>query len=454
MNKNQLLPSEAMGLPENILKHKWAGYFDDAIRAIDARLQMDIAPMLRDRLLIEREIIKRLPAQYPYTKSEAIDAVRAKVPDFTEAEFDRILAEGGVDFLYINGEIRFFESTPAGVLNWDKTLLPRCAKKMDISRPMLDAAIATMKQKGEMKLRLHLDVEYRIEDDAFIPGETYKLHMPVPKPSAQQSNIEIAADGIIGCENQPQRTVYFEKKMDENAPFKVSFSYDNHVKYIDPMARPDMGILYPNVPAPTADDLKELQPHIAFTPYLRHLAAQIKGDKTDNIDIARAVYEYVTKNVTYSFLRDYVLMDNMSEYMALGLRGDCGAQAILFIALCRLNGVPARWQSGLSARPDSLGPHDWAQFYCEEYGWLFVDVSFGGTAWRTEQIERWNFYFGNLDPYRMVANDQYMAALQPEPTGLRMDPFDNQSGECEVNGRMLLTDERAVRRTLRVDEGN
>ncbi|MFQ8759290.1 MAG: hypothetical protein ACLSAF_07420 [Intestinimonas sp.] len=32
--------------------------------------------------------------------------------------------------------------------------------------------------------------------------------------------------------------------------------------------------------------------------------------------------------------------------------------ALLFIALCRIAGVPARWESGLSVRPDHVGPHD------------------------------------------------------------------------------------------------
>ena len=36
--------------------------------------------------------------------------------------------------------------------------------------------------------------------------------------------------------------------------------------------------------------------------------------------------------------------------------GDCGVFALLFITLCRIAGIPARWQSGLAVRPGRVGP--------------------------------------------------------------------------------------------------
>lgn len=53
------------------------------------------------------------------------------------------------------------------------------------------------------------------------------------------------------------------------------------------------------------------------------------------------------------------------------------------------------------------GAHDWAQFYVEPYGWLYADPSFGGGAAREHNEARRLHYFGNLDPYRMVANTQF-----------------------------------------------
>ena len=46
-------------------------------------------------------------------------------------------------------------------------------------------------------------------------------------------------------------------------------------------------------------------------------------------------------------MREYFTISNISEYAATNLKGDCGVQAILFITLCRIAGIPAKWQSGL-----------------------------------------------------------------------------------------------------------
>ncbi len=451
MNLNHLLKTQSVPLPEDILKRKWAGDFDGCLAAIDARLERDITPLLRDRLTLERALITRLPVQYPYTKMEALAAIRERIPGFTEAEFDQVDRDGGMDFIYVHGEPRYFESVASTILDWDRKYLALSGSDASGERPIHDQAIAELKLKGTLGYRVRMKVSYRVNDEAFVPGETYRVHLPVPKPCAQQSNIRITAerDGYIAPESAPQRTVYYERNLAENRPFTVEYAYDSRIHYIDPIARPDIVTpLYPGVPQPTAEDLKELWPHLQFTPCLVELAKVIRGELTDKILIARACYDYVTTHVTYAYLRDYVLIDCMTDYMALGLRGDCGAQTLLFMGLCRLNGIPARWQSGTNARPDSTGSHDWCQFYVEPYGWLLADPSVGGGAWHAGQKERWHFYFGNLDPFRMIANDRYMADFDPPSRLLRGDPYDNQSGECEMGGRTLGTEERTVERAL------
>ncbi len=454
MNLNRLLQTQSVPLPEDILKRKWAGDFQGALRAIDARLEKDIAPLLRDRLTMERALIARLPIQYPYTKAEALAAIQKRIPGFTEAEFDRIDRDGGMDFIYVNGQPRYFESIPSTVIDWDRKYLALSGSDASGSRPILDDAIREMKQKGSLGYRVKFQVSYRVDDDAFVPGANYRVHLPLPKPCAQQSNIEITVQdgGYIAPETAPQRTVFYERILTENGPFTVSYAYDSRVHYVDLSACPDIVTpLYQGVPAPNAADLQELWPHIQFTPYLVELAKTVKGELTDKILIARACYDYVTTRVTYAYLRDYALIDCMTDYMALGLRGDCGAQTLLFMALCRLNGIPARWQSGTNARTDSTGAHDWCQIYLEPYGWVLCDVSFGGGAWHAGQMERWHFYFGNLDPFRMVANDRYMAEFDPPSRDLRSDPFDNQSGECEIDGKAIGSEQRTVRRGLELE---
>ncbi len=110
-------------------------------------------------------------------------------------------------------------------------------------------------------------------------------------------------------------------------------------------------------------------------------------------------------------MREYFTILQIPEYAVLNQKGDCGVQALLFITRCRCAGIPARWQSGLFVTPYSQGCHDWAQFYIAPYGWLFADPSFGGSGYRSGNLEKQEHYFGNLDPWRMVANSEFKKAL-------------------------------------------
>ena len=165
------------------------------------------------------------------------------------------------------------------------------------------------------------------------------------------------------------------------------------------------------------------------------LAEEIVGDEKRPLEIARKIYNYITEKVQYSYMKAYSLILDIPQYCARNLRGDCGVQALLFITLCRICGVPAGWQSGLYANSGYVGPHDWAMFYVEPYGWLYADPSFGGSAYAVGDENRRRFYFGNLDPYRMTANHAFQQEFAVKKQFMPIDPYDNQSGEIESETR-------------------
>ena len=171
----------------------------------------------------------------------------------------------------------------------------------------------------------------------------------------------------------------------------------------------------------------------------------MRGDEVIPIRIVRRIYDFITSRVRYAYVRAYRLIENGAEYAATNLRGDCGLQALLFITLCRILGIPARWESGLMADPTYIGSHDWAQFYTEAWGWLPADCSFGGAAYRKDNPERRRFYLGNLDPWRMASNTAYFAPFQPPCLHPRNDPYDSQRGEVETQERALSAGEVATR---------
>ena len=440
----------AVELPEDILKAKWCGDFERVNRLIDHRLASDRTPaFLKKRLLVEKEILSHIADDFIYTREEAVALVQKDIPDFSMEELERLITEGKIEWFYINGELhlaaRFYQTLRDNNIDIARRagLIQESFDETDTMK-LRDEAIRDMKANGGMGAHFRLKASIEIATKAFKEGDVL-VHLPIPKPQINMSNIKIlrtspaaGEDGcevMIGSEDQPQRTVAFRQHMTDNHPFEVEYEYDATAVYHDLSKVPE-GAQAP-ADAVKPEDLAEVYPHIRFTEAIKALAEELMGDETEPLKIARRFYDYVTTKVVYSYMRQYFTQEEIPEYAALSQRGDCGVQALLFITLCRYAKIPARWQSALYVEPDEAGMHDWAMFYIEPYGWLFADVSFGGSAYRNGNTERWNHYFGNLDAFRMAANDAFQAGLIPEKQHSRRDPYDNQAGEIEYSDKGL-----------------
>ena len=438
MNIEMCVNTLDMPLPEDILKRKWAGDLDGAIRAIDMRLKGDLPQLLRARLECERERIRRLPTQYPWNRAQAIAKLQELVPGVPEEKFDELELAGFVDFIYVNGEKRYFVRFHRSLAK-SGALRDYVKPQSNYANDWLDPMIAEARETGEVARRITLETGVCVDDEDFVPGK-YLAHLPFPAETAQQSDIVLLEgdpDGI-NPPDAPARCAWWERELEENHEFTLRYSYTSRIRYADPMNSPaPASPLYPCEPAPCAEDLCESGAYIRFTPYLRALAQEITAGETTLLGKAHKIYQFVTTKITYTFMRDYFQFDNHGEYCAVNLKGDCGLQTLTFIVLCRIAGVPARWQSGLTVEPDYVGGHDWAQFYADGWGWLFADLSYGGSAYRAGNETRHAFYFGNLDPARMAANRRYQAEIEPKKQQLRVDPFDNQGGEMEREGAQL-----------------
>ncbi len=438
MDINQYVDSMSMPLPEDILKRKWAGDLAGALKAIDMRLKLNLPEMLRKRLICEQEIIRRLPTQYPWTREEAIAKLREVVPSVTEEQFDNWELQGRIDFIYIQGEKRYFVRCHRSITKHPE-LVRQAGREVSPVNEWLDPMVREIVEKGSLSRRITLQTSLYVDEEDFVPGE-YLAHLPFPAASAQQSDITLLEgdpDGIAP-EDAPARTACWRRSLTQWQKFCLKYSYVSTIRYADPLRQPAPDApLYPHAAPPCAEDLAESGAFIRFTPYLRALTAEVTKDAATPVEKAWRIYEFITTRVDYSFMRDYFQINHLGEYCAVNLRGDCGLQALLFINLCRIAGIPARWQSGMAVEPSYTGSHDWAQFYLEGWGWLFADCSYGGSAYRYGSKLRHQFYFGNIDPMRMAANRQYQAPLSPDLNVLRVDPYDNQSGEMERIGAEL-----------------
>lgn len=448
MSSPDLLKRANIPLPDEILSAREAGDWALAERIIEGWLARDLPGSLKQRLQLEQYYLSQMRREYPLNTDALLAALREKVPDLRAEELDQLLTDGWLDTRMADGERRYHEDSVASLIKANEALAKRAGQPFTPASEVLDPVIARIKAKGELSMHLHLRAALTIRDQAFVPGETYRVHLPLPTPTMQQRDVQILNvqpnPKHIARESAPQRTAFFEETMQTNAPFTAEYSYRWHCVYADVWDGAPF-IAYPDAPPPTDADLKEHLPHIVFTPYLKQLALELRGDEVIPLRIVKRIYDYITSHVRYAYVRAYRLIENGAEYAATNLRGDCGLQALLFITLCRILGIPARWESGLMADPTYIGSHDWAQFYTEAWGWLPADCSFGGGGYRRHSPERRRFYLGNLDPWRMACNTAYFQPFQPPRLHLRNDPYDSQRGEVETQARALASAETSTR---------
>lgn len=480
----------AVKLPEDIEKLKWYGDFDRAERVIDMRLKKDIPEALRRRLELEKWILRRLPLQYTYTQEEALKQLQETFEGITEEELERLRDEGAAEWLFVKGQVRYKDDFVENLLKTRLDLRPRLKDPSRVEDriqggQLLDRTVSAMKEKGGMAYRIRIRTSLQVEKAAERAGELIRVYLPLPVESGQVKNFRLLGTSVepafVSPPDYPQRTVCMEAKLEPGREFWAEYVFENHTRYHrleedrineTEARKPEQaagragmcqkeqaagraGVCQKEQAADSQTPyLAEQLPHIRFTPYLRALTEQVTAGEKKPLKKARKIYDYITTHVMYSFVRQYATIDNLPEYMASGLKGDCGIYALLFITMCRIAGVPARWQSGLYATPLDIGSHDWAQFYIEPYGWLYADCSFGGAAWREGRTERWNFYFGNLDPFRVPTCSQFQHEFLPPAAFLREDPYDSQSGEAEYEDQGLISgvDYRTKREIIEIQE--
>ena len=471
MGKN-LFESMYLPLPSPVQQMKERGNLKGAEAYLQHLLETgDCLPEERRRFRAELEILRRLTAEYPYTRAEALELVRRYVPNFSEADFDSLRTEGRIFWHYLDGEPRFFGRFFDSLCKTDPFFAEAAAKQEHSipgsDRKLLSESAEKMRAQGELSVRLAVRAELELEEALYREGALVRAYLPLPRVTEEQSEIaveEMSAGGQLGAESAAQRVVFWEERLGKNHPFIVSYRFLHTERYRD---------VYGLAERMQAEGRAEKQSENGTTKYgaekrtesgydsalfppsayLRSLAAALAEGVTEPLVKAKCFYDFITKKVRYSFMPSYFCLDRMAERCAMDRVGDCGIQALLFLSLCEAVGIPARWESGLKTEPKFIGAHDWVRFYTPSFGWRAADLSYGGSAWKRGDERLHRFYFGNVDPWRMAANARILGETGfPEPE-FRADPYDNQVGEMALDGRGLRYEEfRRRKEVLRAEE--
>lgn len=412
------------------------------------------------QLAFERDRLRRVRRDYPLTREALRAAVEEAVARVTAEEFERWLAEGRFDERWVDGERRYFGSSVSNLFFRHPELEPRRRRPKEtaaLQRAYLENAMAIRRAARDLGTPYVLPKRLRMRMTVTVPvgavdaGVTVRAWLPVPRAFPHQTDLEILSteppDAVLAPIDSPIRSAYLERpaSADGSARFEVDYRYEAFGVWFDLDRR---GEAAPSARSLALESFLSEAPHVVFTPAMRGLAAEIGRDEKDPVRLARKFYEWIAANLRYSYAPEYSTIRNLGELCRSTGRGDCGQAAFLLMTLCRLSGIPARWQSGWAVFPGDETIHDWCEVHLEPWGWVPVDPYMGMYAMQytpdlkaEERAALRDFYFGGLTQYRMAANGDHQQVLDPPKRSMRSDHVDFQRGEVEAGGTNLFYDQ-------------
>ncbi len=432
-----------------------AGQFGLAETAIaNALADKSLEASARDALAFERERMRRIRLDFTLDEAALKAQLRQKIPDLADAEFARWKAHGLFEQLSIDGRPLYFKRAVSNLFRLSTEALARRSEQTPLRDGPMEAANAHHQEilagaspgheRGLASRKLKVTQSLSVHADAVPSGEWVRAWIPYPRAiPGQQDNIRFIESTpgkqVIAPESALQRTVYLERKAEAGKPTEFSISYELTVSAQSHAIDADR-VIAAKITPELAPYLAERPPHIVFNEALRLFSRQIVGAEKNPWRIAQKLYAAVDE-IPWAGAREYSTISNISDYALHAGHADCGQQTLLLMALLRLNGIPARWQSGMvyADGNDYWNLHDWGQLYIAPYGWIPMDVTTGRLHSEDPRIA--GFYLGGLDAYRIAFNDDYGRDFLPAKTFLRSETVDLQRGETEWSGGNLYFDQ-------------
>jgi hypothetical protein len=454
-----LLPVSA-GVAENASvvarQFEEGGRFTKAAVLLQAAIaDTSTTPDERRALEFELDRLDRIRLDFPLSRGALFEKLKTAVRSLTSEEFERWLGEKRFDVRTIDGKEWFMTSSVANLFWRHPELNPRRISPKDESFQKalwencvaIEQAVAREKSPFVLPKEFDVTMTVTLDANAVFAGKTVSAWLPVPRKYPYQDGFEVIYSSSLikqlAPESSPIRSAYLEQAAASNAPtvFKINYRYVTKGVWFD--VNPEKVTAFDGKDSTVAAFTNEA-PHVVFTPEMKTLSQRILGDEKNPAREAKLFYDWIGTNIKYSFAIEYSTIPNISEYCRSHGYGDCGQVALLFITLCRLNGIPARWQSGWDTFPGAQDIHDWTEIYLAPYGWVPVDpyMSIFATQYARrltpeQQRELRNFYFVGRGQWRMAANADHSQPLVPAKKSFRSDNVDFQRGELECDGRNI-----------------
>ena len=406
----------------------------------DLRFTLDLMERIKKDFTKSREEVKAfLVKYYPAVTNEQLDAWETK----------KVL-----EMKMIDGEKRYFKLAARNLFRIDKDAKKRWEEVEGKSPDLLDEFLLDLlpdvikeskKQESKLVKPVTIKVKYNItvKPNAVPPGEIVRCWLPYPaEVRDRQTGVQFISANyenfVIAPYTATHRSIYLEAPAEKDSPlvFEVEYKYRaysefNNIDFAKKYTIDTTSDLYDIYTA-------ERLPHIPFTDELRALSGKIIGTETEPVKKFKLIYEWINDNIPWAGALEYSTIPDIASYCYQNMHGDCGIQSLLFITLCRMNGIPAKWQSGWMLHPPEVNLHDWAEVYFNETGWIPVDQSFKLKP-SDDPVVRY-YYLGNTDNYHFIVNDDFSGEFFPAKIHPRSETVDFQRGEVEWRGGNLYFD--------------
>ena len=396
--------------------------------------------------------MRRIRIDYSLTADQLYGQLENGISGVTRAEFRKWIREKKFDDRFLDDTLRFVNASRSNLffrypdiaarrippVHEKQRYLGILANCLEIER-----TADSLRTPYVLPKSFNMKMVVTVDSGTVKPGDLIKAWLPIPHKFPYQIDFKLVSSSTkpidIASPESPIRSVFMEQpaNSDGGAKFSIEYTYET------------FGVHF-NLEASHATQYDKSDnvykkftsegPNIIFTSRISSLSKKIIGKVNNPVVKAKLIYDWIAHNIEYSFAREYSTLNNISNYCLTHRYGDCGQEAMLFITLCRYNGIPARWQSGWFFIPGGKDIHDWTQIYIEPYGWVPVDPYMGilSTQYMTSLTEAQrkivrDFYFGGLDQYRMSANSNNNQKLSPAKRFFRSDNVDFQRAELETD---------------------
>ncbi len=458
MCSHQNMIEDSMNTQEQIDQAIQNGNYSIATQLITQYLQEEtLSKQERAFYSFEMERLRRVRSDFTETPEEVLEYIKKYYPDVIPSDIERWETEKSLEFKIIDGEKRYFAQAGRNLFRIDADMkkvwvdqhpvdeiTPGSGATFDLdihNTQIIKAANSTQKRFVEPR-RLHIKQSVEVLADAVPAGEMVKCWIPYPRYIRnRQENINLIQtlppNHQVAAPDALQRTIYMEKPAMAGEPTKFCIEYEFTSHGVFQAINADLV-------TPLKDQkelgkyLEEEAPHIVFTEDLKKLSQKIIGDEKNPYLQAQLLFAWVDNHTPWASAREYSSIPCISEYALQNHHGDCGIQTLFFITLCRINGIPARWQSGWELQPPHDSMHDWGMIYFEPYGWVPMDVTYGLRTSSDPQLH-W-FYLSGMDSYRIIFNDDISQPFTPPKQYVRSETVDSQRGEVEWSGGNLYFD--------------